>query len=121
MFFFGGSTGGKEAIAKADLPNIRLYHVPKVQAKTPAKDIKTNWKVCSPETSPKFSAVLFFFGRRLHDELKIPIGLINNAWGTTAAGITAGSDTTKAVFAEVDIPTAFGEVIRVIKVGIYIA
>lgn len=30
--------------------------------------------------------------------------LASNAWGTSAAGITAGSDTTKAVFAEVDIP-----------------
>ena len=77
----GGSTGGKEAIAKADLPNIRLYHVPKVQAKTPAKDIKAAWKVCSPKTCSRFSGVLFFFGKRLHDELKIPIGLINSSWG----------------------------------------
>jgi sialate O-acetylesterase len=75
------STGGKEAIAKADLPNIRLYHVPKVQAKTPAKNINASWKVCSPETSPGFSGVLFFFGKRLHDELKVPIGLINSSWG----------------------------------------
>jgi sialate O-acetylesterase len=75
------STGGKETIAKADLPNIRLYHVPKTQSKTPTKDIKAAWKVCSPETCPNFSAVLFFFGKRLHDDLNIPIGLINSSWG----------------------------------------
>jgi len=76
-----GSATGKDAIAKADLPNIRLYHVPKVQTKTPAKDIKAAWKVCTPKTCPTFSGVLFFFGKRLHDELKIPIGLINSSWG----------------------------------------
>jgi sialate O-acetylesterase len=75
------STGGKEAIAKADLPNIRLYHVPKTQSKTPNKDIKAAWKVCSPKTCDRFSGVLFFFGQRLHNELKIPIGLINSSWG----------------------------------------
>jgi len=80
-FRLSGSIGGKEAIAKADLPNIRLYHVPKVQAKTPNKDIKAAWKICTPKTCPRFSGVLFFFGKRLHDELKIPIGLINSSWG----------------------------------------
>ena len=77
----GGSTGGKEEIAKADLPTIRLYHVPKTQAKTPNRDIKANWKVCSPKTCGRFSGVLFFFGQRLHNDLKVPIGLINSSWG----------------------------------------
>ena len=83
-FGVDGSLGGKEAVAKASLPNIRLYHVPKTKNWYPQKDVKASWKVCSPETSPKFSAVLFFFGKRLHDELKVPIGLINASWGGTA-------------------------------------
>jgi sialate O-acetylesterase len=78
------SFGGKETIAKADLPNIRLYHVPRTKNWYPQKDVNASWKVCSPETSPKFSAVLYFFGKRLHDELKVPIGLINASWGGTA-------------------------------------
>jgi len=83
-FELAGSTGGKEAVAKAGLPNIRLYHVPRTKNWYPQKDVKASWKVCSPETSPKFSAVLFYFGRRLHDELKVPIGLINASWAATA-------------------------------------
>ena len=80
------STGGEEAIAKANLPTIRLLHVKKVQAKTPAKDIVLQtegpdaWQVCSPQTVPNFSAVLFFFGQRLSGDLKMPIGLINSSW-----------------------------------------
>ena len=79
-----GSLGGAEAVVKANLPDIRLYHVPKTKNWYPNKDVNASWKVCSPETSPKFSAVLFFFGKRLHDELKVPIGLINASWGGTA-------------------------------------
>ena len=73
--------GAKDAIAKADLPNVRLFHVRKVRAETPAKDVQAAWKACSPKTVPTFSAVLFYFGRRLNEELKMPIGLINSSWG----------------------------------------
>jgi len=75
------STGGKEAIAAAKHPQIRLFHVPKVQAKAPAKDVKAAWKVCQPETVGNFSGVLYFFGLRLQKELGVPIGLINSSWG----------------------------------------
>ncbi|MDP6044084.1 MAG: sialate O-acetylesterase, partial [Phycisphaerae bacterium] len=42
---------------------------------------KANWNVCSPKTCGRFSGVLFFFGQRLHADLKVPIGLINSSWG----------------------------------------
>ena len=28
-----------------------------------------------------FSAALYYFGRRLHKELDVPVGLIDSAWG----------------------------------------
>ena len=73
--------GAPEAIAAANFPQIRLYHVPKVQEKSPAKDINAKWKVCTPENVPAFSAVLYYFGKELHEELKVPVGLINSSWG----------------------------------------
>ncbi|HEY5316072.1 MAG TPA: sialate O-acetylesterase [Pirellulales bacterium] len=73
--------GASEAIAAATHPQIRLFHVPKVQQKAPAKDVQASWKVCDPATVPAFSGVLYYFGQRLHDELKVPVGLINDAWG----------------------------------------
>ena len=78
------STGGKETIASADHPQIRLYHVPKVQQKEPAKDVKASWKVCTPQTVPNFSAVLYYFGLRLQKQLGVPVGLINSSWGGSA-------------------------------------
>jgi sialate O-acetylesterase len=73
--------GSKEAIAAAGHPQIRLFHIPKVQVPAPAKDVKANWKACSPETVGGFSAVLYYFGVRLHKELDVPIGLVNSSWG----------------------------------------
>ncbi len=73
--------GPDEAIAAADFPNIRLFHVPKTQQPEAAEDVVADWKVCSPETIPEFSAVLYYYGRKLHQELNVPIGLINSSWG----------------------------------------
>ena len=71
----------KETIAAANHPQLRLFHVPKVQAKEPARDVKAAWKACTPEDAKNFSAVLYHFGVKLQSELKIPIGLINSSWG----------------------------------------
>jgi sialate O-acetylesterase len=88
--------GAKEATAAADHPKIRLFHVPKVRTKEPARDVKASWKVYSPSTVGSFSGVLYYFGLRLHKELGVPVGLINSSWGGSAiepwtvAGKTSG-------------------------------
>ena len=40
---------------------------------------------CTPETVGDFSAVGYFFGRQLHQTLDVPIGLIDDSWGGSAA------------------------------------
>jgi sialate O-acetylesterase len=70
-------------IAAADHPGIRLFHVPRTTAAQRQTDVDAAWQVCSPETIPGFSAVAYFFGRRLHEELDVPIGLIHSSWGGT--------------------------------------
>jgi sialate O-acetylesterase len=75
------TTGAEQAIANADHANVRLFHVPKIQAKEIADDVNAKWKACTPENVPTFSAVLYYFGKRLRDDLNVPIGLINSSWG----------------------------------------
>jgi len=70
-------------IAAADFPNIRLFHIPRVPAGTPQDDVEADWSQCTPETVPTFSAVAYFFGRKLHQDVGVPIGLIETAWGGT--------------------------------------
>ena len=75
------SADPEATIKAANHPQIRLFHVPKVQTPQPAADVNASWNVCSPETIPAFSAALYHFGTRLEQELKVPVGLINSSWG----------------------------------------
>ena len=80
-FGLSHAASGAKAVAASKYPQIRLFNVPRKQAKTPADDVSAAWKSCQPDTAGNFSAVLYFFGQRLHKELKVPVGLINSSWG----------------------------------------
>ena len=69
----------------AKFPNIRLISVPPVGTQEPQKDFNGEWVAASPESVMSFSAVGFFFGRTLHQAIDVPVGLIDNAWGGSAA------------------------------------
>ena len=69
----------------AKFPNIRLVSVPQVGTQEPQWNFNGKWQVCSPETVSGFSAVGYLFGKQLHHTLGVPVGLINNAWGGSAA------------------------------------
>lgn len=77
------SSDPDKEIAAANYPEIRLFSVPLVPSGTPANDVKSQWVACTPETIKNFSGVLYFFGRELHKDLQVPIGLINTSWGGT--------------------------------------
>jgi sialate O-acetylesterase len=78
------SANAAEEIANAKFPAIRMIKVDHAVHDKPQDDIPTQgWKVCAPENAPKFSAVGYFFARHLHNELKVPIGMINTSWGGT--------------------------------------
>lgn len=53
-------------IASANYPEIRLMTVPRVGSAEPQDDFEGEWVLCSPETVRGFSAIGYFFGRRLH-------------------------------------------------------
>jgi len=72
-------------IAAAKYPRIRLFQVELDTAGEPRADVTGVWKRCSPESAGVFSAVGYFFGRRLHQELNVPVGIIQSAWGGTPA------------------------------------
>ena len=75
-------------IQQANYPEIRLFDVRKAESDTALTDIKGQWKICSPESVSEgdwegFSAVAYFFGRRIHKKLNVPIGLIDISWSAT--------------------------------------
>ena len=68
-------------IAESKHPALRMFNAPLVTAAEDQEDIEGSWQASTPETVPGFSAVAFFFARKLHLELGIPVGVIKSAWG----------------------------------------
>jgi sialate O-acetylesterase len=73
----------KEELPKVDNPNIRLFQVARVWNQIPQDKLSANWKLCNAENIPNFSAVGYYFGRKLNADLDVPIGLIDSSWGGT--------------------------------------
>ncbi|MBU1097545.1 MAG: sialate O-acetylesterase [Bacteroidetes bacterium] len=77
--------GAQEAIKKADYPDIRFFTVQRAFSNKLEFNCSGKWEVCSSASASAFSATAFFFGKKLQDDLKIPIGLIHSSWGGTPA------------------------------------
>ncbi|BCX46299.1 9-O-acetylesterase [Haloferula helveola] len=71
----------KEDIAAANYPEIRLFQSDRVTAATPQTKVGGAWLVTSPETVGRFSAVGYYFGLKLHQELGVPVGILSTSWG----------------------------------------
>jgi sialate O-acetylesterase len=74
------SQNGEQAVASAHHPAIRLFNV---RNRIAEGDIQGNWAPATPASTEKFSAVGYYFGRQLHADLDVPIGLIGVSWGAT--------------------------------------
>ena len=89
-FGVGNLANAAAEIADANYPNIRLFTVPKLAATTPVSNVNSRWLECNSTNIKEgawngFSAVAYFFGRKLNRELQVPIGLIHASWGGTIA------------------------------------
>ncbi len=82
-----------KTIASSSVPEIRLFIVQRKISGEPLEDCTGRWEVSSPSTVLQFSATAYFFGKKLYDEMHVPIGLIESAWGGTPAEswISSGS------------------------------
>lgn len=67
--------------------NIRFFHIPKATAGSPQDDCKAGWTLCDSNELKTFSAAAYFFGKKLNQQLNVPVGLIEAAWGGTAAEV----------------------------------
>ena len=74
-----------QEISQANYPAIRILTIEKNLSSTPQNFMKGKWTSVSSETVSDFSATAYFFAQKLHQELKVPIGILHSSWGVSAA------------------------------------
>ncbi len=71
-------------IANANLPQMRFLVVDHSTHIKPQPDILTSgWKICDTTNVKEFSAVAYFFARKIHLDQNVPVGIIQSSWGGT--------------------------------------
>ncbi len=71
---------------------LRLFRVERAIADTPQDDLIAAWTRCEPAEARMFSAVAYFMGAKLQQELGVTVGLIHTAYGGTPAEAWTATD-----------------------------
>ena len=81
--------GGEDEVKAANNPLIRHIEVPKTLSFNPNIDFESKgWKMAKPENAGNFTAVGYYFAKKLQQDLQVPIGLIHSSWGGTPVSYT---------------------------------
>jgi len=83
--YFAGVTNEAAEIAAANYPLLRLFTGEAQKTCAPTNRVGGEWKSCTPENAPAFSAVAYFFARDLQNEINVPVGVITEAFGASTA------------------------------------
>ena len=73
----------EDALAQTDTPRLRMITVPREACLGRQSDVAAGWQVSTPENAQAFSAVGYYFAKRLCDELGVAVGIVNASWGGT--------------------------------------
>ncbi|MBT8037782.1 MAG: sialate O-acetylesterase [Verrucomicrobiae bacterium] len=93
---YTGVNDWEAELAAANHPQIRFFQVGNIASKEPQKDVQpgvfvygvnvppSKWQSCQSSTVKHFSSTAYFFARKLHRELGVPVGVIDASWGGSA-------------------------------------
>ena len=82
----GNTFGAEDEAAKANFPDLRIFKSSREHWHEPLKqsrDLLAKWSPCNPAVATATSAVSYYFGRKLHGELGVPVGIIVQAYAGT--------------------------------------
>ncbi|MGJ8696710.1 MAG: sialate O-acetylesterase [Verrucomicrobiaceae bacterium] len=75
------SNGAQEEIASANDPLLRVFTSANVAKATPQHDWSGRWNPTQPDRTGSFTAVGYYFGKRIRQEVGVPVGIIECSWG----------------------------------------
>jgi len=107
--YFAGTTNWKDEVSAANHPQIRMFTAEWTLREDPQVEVEGQWAVCSPETAGDFSAAAYFFGRKLQEELKVPIGLVTCAYGASTAEAWISKEKLSAISSLEKLQDDFGK------------
>ena len=103
---------GKKDSASANYPNLRIFRSERCHSHEPQEDCIAEWTPCTPDTAATCSAVSFYFARKLHQELGIPVGIVLQPYAGTPIegwmpkGIQMDDPRIRAIVEEMDAESA---------------
>ena len=80
---FAGAADWEKEVAAADHPQLRMFTAEWAMKEFPQREVPGSWAVCSPATAGDFSAVAYYFGLGIQEDLKVPVGLVTCAYGAS--------------------------------------
>lgn len=89
--------GSEQEIKNADNFDIRLFTVSRSVSNVQEFNCAGSWDEMTSQSAASFSATAYFFGKKLYEELKVPIGLIHSSWGGTPVEAWTSSEFLKSV------------------------
>jgi sialate O-acetylesterase len=99
---------GADAVKAANHPEIRLFKVQTHISYSPSQVVQGKWRICTPDAVAAdggFSAVGYFFARKVQDDIHVPIGLVEDCLGGTPAEAWTSPETLRG-FKEFAAPLA---------------
>jgi len=81
-----GSSFEAELESNVNLPDFRIFKSAREHWHEPLeekRDLLGNWKPCNPESAAETSVVAYNFGKKLHQALGVPVGIIQEAYAGT--------------------------------------
>jgi len=91
------SANGREDAKEAKDDYLRLFNVAHIATYDPLEDVCGYWERSSEATSLAFSAVGYYFAKKLREELNITVGIINSSWGGTIIEAWTGKEAMESV------------------------
>ena len=84
-----------EELPNSKIPDIRMIRMLKQASanRNNEENLSTGWLTCDSLSVKLFSAIAYYFGKKLHSETNVPIGLIGSYWGGSTIEAWMSSDT----------------------------
>jgi sialate O-acetylesterase len=101
----GSARNGDQEVKAANFPEIRFFSVAAHSSYHHTDIPEGTWKVVSPETADKVSAVAYYFARKIQQQIHVPVGLVVDALGGTPAEAWTSAEALRPL-KDFDIPLA---------------